>query len=133
MNGFFEKDWPGVAQICMIKRTVKEKGEERVEIVYSMTNLPRKKADAKQLLQLNRKHWFVENRLHHRRDVSLREDASQIRVKGTPEVLAALNGGILAFMDFIGVKNVAKQMRYFCEYPRDALQLLLCKPSRQNG
>ena len=36
-------------------------------------------------------------------------------------------------MDFLGVKNVAKQMRYFCEYPREALQLLLCNLSRQTG
>jgi hypothetical protein len=133
MNGFFAKDWPGLAQVWMIKRTVKEKGQERVEMVYGLTNLPRKKADAKRLLQLNREHWAIENRLHHRRDVTLGEDASQTRVKGAPEVLAALNGGILAFMDFLGVKNVAKQMRYFCEYPREALQLLLCKPSRQHG
>jgi hypothetical protein len=98
-----------------------------------MTNLPRKKANAERLLQLNRKHWAIENRLHYRRDVTLGEDASQIRTKGAPEVLAALNGGILALMDFLGVKNVAKQMRYFCEYTRDALQLLLGKLSRQNG
>ena len=71
--------------------------------------------------------------MHHRRDVTLGEDASQTRVKGAPQVLAALNGGILALMDFLGVKNVAKQMRYFCEYSRDALQMLLCKLSRQNG
>jgi len=133
MNGYFEKDWPGIAQVWMIKRTVKEKGEERIEIVYGMTNLPRKKASAPRLLELNRKHWAIENRLHHRRDVTLGEDASQTRIKGAPQVLAALNGGILAFMDFFGVKNVAKQMRYFCEYPRPALQMILGKLSRENG
>jgi len=55
MNGFFEKDWPGIAQVWKIKRTVKEKGEERVEVVYGMTNLSRKKANAERLLQLNSK------------------------------------------------------------------------------
>ena len=49
----------------MIKRTVKEKGKERIEIVYGMTNLPRKKANAERLLELNRNHWAIENRLHH--------------------------------------------------------------------
>jgi len=71
--------------------------------------------------------------LHHRRDVTLGEDASQVRTKGAPQVLAALNGGILALMDFLGVKNVAKQMRRFCEYTSEALQLLLGKLSRENG
>lgn len=133
MNGFFEKDWAGIAQVWMIKRTVKEKDEERIEVVYGMTSLPRKRADAERLLRLNRKHWTIENRLHHRRDVTLREDASQTRVKGAPEVLAALNGGLLALMDFFGVTNVAEQMRYFCAYPHKALQLLLGKLSRKNG
>jgi predicted transposase YbfD/YdcC len=133
MNGYFEKDWPGIAQVWKIKRTVKEKGEERIGIVYGITNLPRKKADAQRLLQLNRKHWAIENRLHHRRDVTLGEDASQTRVKGAPEVLAALNGGLLALMDFLGVTNVSKQMRYFCAYPQKVLQLLLGKLSRKNG
>ena len=52
--------------------------------------------------------YTIENRLHYRRDVTLGEDASQVRVKGTPEVVAALNRGLLALMDWLGVKNVAK-------------------------
>ena len=133
MNGWFGKDWAGIAQVFKIRRTVKEKGQERVEIVYGMTNIPRKKADARRILALNRRHWWIENRLHYRRDVTLREDASQVRSAGAPEVLAALNGGLLALLDFLGVKNVAKQLRHFCAQPREALQLLLGKLSRQNG
>lgn len=125
MNEWFEKDWTGIAQIFMIRRTITEKGETRVENVYGMTSLPRKKADAKRILELNRKHWSIENRLHYRRDVTLGEDASHVRVKGAPEVLAALNGEILAIMDFLGVKNVSKQLIHYCAYPREALQLLL--------
>jgi predicted transposase YbfD/YdcC len=133
MNGHFKDEWAGIAQVFLIKRTVIEKGEERVEVVYGMTSLPRKKADAKRILELNRKHWSIENRLHYRRDVTLGEDASQVRVKGAPEVLAALNGGILALMDFLGVKNVAKQMRHYCAHYEEALQLLFGNPAMQNG
>ena len=114
----------------MIKRTVKEKGEERIEIVYGITNLPREKVAYQASSELNRKHWSIENRLHYRRDVTLGEDASQICVKGAPQVLAALNGGILALMDFLGVKNVPRQFIHYCAHPRDALQLLLGKLSR---
>ena len=127
MNDWFEPEWAGIAQVFLIRRTVKAKGTERVELVYGMTSLPRKKADAKRLLDLNRKHWWIENRLHYRRDVTLGEDASQVRSQGAPEVVAALNGGLLALLDFQGVKNVAKQMRHFCAHPRDALHLLLGK------
>ncbi len=130
MNEWFERDWAGIAQVFLIRRTVRRKGEERVEIAYGITNLPRKKANAKRILELNRKHWWVENRLHYRRDVTLGEDASQVRSSGAPEVVAALNGGLLALMDFLGVSNVAKQMRHYCAQPQEALQLLLGKLSR---
>lgn len=133
MNEWFQQEWAGIAQVFMIRRTVRIKEEERVETVYGLTNLPRKKADARCLLELNRKHWRIENRLHYRRDVTLREDASQVRSCGAPEVVAALNGGLLALMDFMEVKNVAKQMRHFCAQPKEALQWLLGKLSRQNG
>lgn len=130
MNQWFETEWAGVAQIFKIRRHVKTRGKEREEIVYGLTNLPRKKACAKRLLDLNQKHWSIENRLHYRRDVTLGEDHCQVRVKGAPQVLAALNGGLLAFMDYLGVNNVASRMRHFCAQPQEALQLLLGKLSR---
>ena len=130
MNEWFEKEWAGIAQIFVIRRYVKQGEQEREEMVYGFTNLPRKKAKAKRLLELNQKHWRIENRLHYRRDVTLGEDACQVRVKGAPQALAALNGGILAFMDWLGVSNVASQMRHFCAYPQEALQLLLGRLSR---
>lgn len=133
INKYFQKEWDGIAQVFMIRRNVIEKREERIEIVYGITSLPRKKADAKRILELNRKHWHVENRLQDLRDVMLGEDASQVRVKGASEVLAALNGGILALMDFLHVKNVAKQMRHYCAYYEEALQLLFGNLSMQNG
>lgn len=133
MNEWFQKEWAGTAQVFMIRKAVKEKGKEVIKISYGITNLPRAKADARKILSIKRKHWHVENRLHYRRDVTLREDASQVRTKGAPEVLAALNGGLLALMDYMEVKNVAKQMRHFCAYPREALQWLLGNLSRQNG
>lgn len=130
MNAWFEKEWVGVSQVFKIRRTVKTKEKEREEIVYGLTNLPRQKARAKRLLALNQRHWTIENRLHYRRDVTLGEDACQVRVKGAPLALAALNGGVLALMDWLRVTNVASQMRHFCAHPSEALQLLLGRLSR---
>ena len=130
MNAWFEGEWAGIAHIFKIRRHVKKGEKEREEIVYGLTNLPRKKAQAKHLLALNQKHWRIENRLHYRRDVALGEDACQVRVKGAPQALAALNGGILALMDWLQVSNVASQMRHFCAHPHEALQLLLGGLSR---
>jgi predicted transposase YbfD/YdcC len=133
MNEWFEKEWAGIAQIFTIHRTIKTGEKEREEQVYGFTNLSRKKAPAKRLLQLNQQHWHIENRFHYRKDVTLGEDACQVRMRGAPESLAALNGGILAVMDWLGVTNVAKQMRHFCAQPQEAFPLLLGKLSRQNG
>lgn len=133
MNEWFEKDWAGMAQVFMIRKVVKKKEEEVIKLSYGITNVPRAKADAKRLLALRRNHWQVENRLHYRRDVTLLEDASQVRTRGVPEALAALNAGLLALMDFMGVKNVAKQMRHFCAQPHEALSWLLRDLSRQYG
>jgi predicted transposase YbfD/YdcC len=43
MNQYFGEEWAGASQIFMIRRTVIEKGEIRVEVVYGITNRPAKK------------------------------------------------------------------------------------------
>lgn len=133
MNEWFEKEWAGTAQVFMIRKVVKKKEKEVIKISYGITNVPRAKADARKLLAWRRNHWQIENRLHYRRDVTLMEDASQVRTRGVPEVLAALNAGLLALMDLMGVNNVAKQMRHFCAKPHEALSWLVGDLSRQNG
>lgn len=127
MNDWFEAQWAGVAQVFHLRRAVKDAGKEREEIVYGFTNLPRKKAKASRQLALQQAHWRIENRLHRRRDVTLGEDACQVRRTGAPEALAALNGGVLALMDWLRVPNMASQMRHFCAHPTEALQLLCGK------
>jgi predicted transposase YbfD/YdcC len=124
MNGWFERDWAGIAQVFKIRRWAKEGEDEHEKVVYGFTNLTRKMACAEQLFFLNKKHWSIENRLHYRRDVTLGEDACQVRIKGAPPVLAAINGGILALMDFLGVKNVASKMRHFDEHYGEVLSLI---------
>jgi hypothetical protein len=124
MNEWFAKDWAGIAQVFKVHRWVRERDKEHEEIAYGITNLSRKQSNAEQTLCLNQKHWSVENRSHYRRDVTLGEDACQVRVDGAPPVLAAINGGVLALMDFLGVKNVASKMRHFDEHYGEVLSLI---------
>ena len=126
MNAWFEQQWAGIAQIFRLRRhsTTLKDGNIREEIVYGLTNLPRRQANAARLLAYQQAHWRIENRLHYRRDVTMGEDASQVRVTGAPAALAALNGGVLALMDWLHVNNVASAMRHFCAQPHEALQLL---------
>jgi hypothetical protein len=80
------------------------------------------------VLELVRDHWAIENRLHWRRDVTLREDHCQVRKGEAPRVLAVLNSFLLALLDFRGVTNVPKQMRIFDAHPLQAVRLLLGSP-----
>ena len=42
-----------------------------------------------------------------------------------PGLLAQLNSTVLSLMDRAGVRNVARQMRFFDAHPEQALNLLL--------
>jgi len=125
LTSFFEREWQGIAQVFRLERNVTRKGEPHQEVVYGLTSLPRKLADPARLLQLNRAHWQIENRLHWRRDVTLGEDACQVRTGQAPQVLAALNNAVLALADALHISNLAAQMRSFDAHPERALALLL--------
>jgi hypothetical protein len=87
--------WPGLAQVCRSERTRRVAGETSGKIAYAITSLPRERAGPDDLLALVRQHWGIENRLHWRRDVGLREDASRVRAGHAPQALAALRNTTL--------------------------------------
>ncbi len=99
--------------------------ETSQQVVYGFTNLTPAQASPEVIATFLRDHWAIENRLHWRRDVTLREDHSQVRTAGKPQVLAALNNVVLALMDWLGVRNLPDQMRIFAAFPKLALDLLL--------
>jgi predicted transposase YbfD/YdcC len=125
LNEFLGDKWTGVAQVFRLVRTVTKKGKTSEEVVYGLTALSPVQASAKDLLAFVRQHWAIENRLHYRRDVTLREDDCQVRKGEAPRVLAVLNSCLLALLDFIGVSNVPSQMRTFDAHPLQAVRLLL--------
>ena len=67
--------------------------------------------------------YTIENRLHYRRDVTLKEDACQVRKGSAPRTLAVLNSFLLALFDWLAVRNVPSQMRTFSAQPLLALRL----------
>lgn len=72
-----------------------EKGKTTVEVVYGITSLKRKRANAQRLLGLSREHWGIENGCHYRRDVTLGEDRSRVRKGSAPQILAGLRNSII--------------------------------------
>ena len=91
-------DWPGSAQVCRIERTRERAGAISHEVAYASTSLSPEQADPDTLLILWRDHWLIENRLHWRRDVILREDHSPIRSGTIPRAMAALRNTMLAIV-----------------------------------
>ncbi len=127
LNEWFAKDWQGIEQVFRLERTVRllKTGEVRHEVVYGLSSLTVQQAPAARMLALVREHWAIENRLHWRRDVTLGEDACQTRTGAAPSLLAQLNSTVLSLMDRVGVRNVARQMRYFDVHLEQALDLVL--------
>ena len=72
LNDYLRPSWPLVQQVAQLTRTVTQRrtGKITQEIVSLLTDLPPALASPHRLLELNRGHWGIENRLHSVRDVS---------------------------------------------------------------
>jgi predicted transposase YbfD/YdcC len=121
--------WPALAQVCRILREVEyvsgtRAGECQQEWAYALTSLPPSQGDAARLEQLWRGHWQIENGLHYVRDVTLGEDACQVRTQRAPANLAACRNAALNLLRQHGVTNVAAALRRHAMYPRQALALM---------
>jgi predicted transposase YbfD/YdcC len=125
LNDFLARTWPGVGQVFRLRRRFHHAFKCTQQIVYGFTSLTKDEAGPERLLELIRAHWAIENKLHYRRDVTLREDACQVRKGQAPRTLAILNSFVLALFDWLEVSNVASQMRVFAAQPFLALRLLL--------
>jgi len=77
------------------------------------------------LLQLVRDYWGIENGLHYRRDVTLREDATRVTVGHTGYNLAIVNNLVIGLGLSNGYRNVAQARRLFDTKPQMALHLIL--------
>jgi predicted transposase YbfD/YdcC len=107
-------DWPYLAQVFKLERTVWQQGHQTLhEVRYGITSLPRRVAAAERLLVIARAEWGIENGLHYRRDVTLHEDACQLRRGGGPQVMAALNNVVVSLLGQHGERNLAALQRRF--------------------
>lgn len=121
--------WPALAQVCRIHREVEfvsgaQAGTIREEWAYALTSLPPEQADAARLEQVWRGHWQIENGLHYVRDVTLGEDACQVRSDRAPANLAACRNAALNLLRRASVTNIAAALRRHAMYPRQALALM---------
>lgn len=108
-------DWPGVSQVFMLERMVTniKTNKQTTETVYGITSCTPDQCDAKQLLNWVRQYWGIENGLHYRRDVTLREDATRIINETMATAIATINNFIVGLTQKLGFTNLAEARRFF--------------------
>nr|PID86648.1 MAG: hypothetical protein CSB13_03475 [Chloroflexota bacterium] len=65
------------------------------------------------MLQWTRQYWGIENGLHYRRDVTLREDATRISQPALAKTMSAVNNFVVGLTQKLGYSNLAAARRLF--------------------
>ncbi|MFD1661151.1 ISAs1 family transposase [Streptomyces caeni] len=117
--------FPRASQALQIKRrrTDRKTGKTTVKTVYAVTSLTAEQATPAQLAKLVRDHWKVET-LHHIRDTTFAEDASQLRTGNAPRAMATWRNLAIGALKLSGATKIAAGLRRNARDPRRPLTLL---------
>ena len=99
-------------------------GKTHRETVYGVTSLRPEQADARQIGELVRGHWEIENRLHWVRDVTFDEDRSQVRTGSGPRTMTSLRNFAISCLRVAGYVNIAQGLRNLARHWQSPLTLL---------
>ena len=115
-------DFPHAAQALRVTRRVRPLGSRRwrAMTVYAVTSLAAAQASPARLADWIRGHWGIEA-LHHLRDVTFGEDASQVRTGTAPRAMASLRNLAIGSLRAGGHRNIAAALRHNA---RDATRVL---------
>jgi predicted transposase YbfD/YdcC len=117
--------FPGARQAVQIvrRRVNRTTGKISLKAVDGVTSLAAEQAPPARLAQLVRGHWTVEA-LHHVRDVTFTEDASQLRTGNAPRAMATCRNLAIGALRLAGVRNIAAGLRRTARDQTRALALL---------
>ena len=82
------------------------------ETSYYVSDLSGELAGVEALAFYIRGHWGIENRSHHVRDTTFREDLCQVRTGGAPQALATLRNLAISLLRLAGFRNIASGLRW---------------------
>jgi predicted transposase YbfD/YdcC len=126
--------WPSVRSMIVVESTrqdlgkrasaVDRAGETSVERRYFIASHPGPR-DARRMAACVRGHWGVENKLHWRLDVSLREDESRLRKGHGAQNFSRLRRIVINKLKADPRKKSLKVKRYRCSIDRDYLLEIL--------
>ncbi|MDX9993642.1 MAG: ISAs1 family transposase [Anaerolineales bacterium] len=125
LNDFL--DWPYLEQVFKLERraTTLKTGKIQEHTVYGFTSLSREEIEPKNLLDTIRSYWGIENGLHYRRDVTLKEDRIRMTKGKAGQVMACLNNLVLGLL--IGKQKfryLPDARRLFAAHPDQAFALI---------
>jgi predicted transposase YbfD/YdcC len=105
-------DFPHATQALRITRRVRSlRGRGwRTVVVYAVTSLTAAQASPARLADWIRGHWGIEA-LHHIRDTTFAEDASQVRTGTAPRAMASLRNLAIGILRLRGDRNIAAALR----------------------
>jgi predicted transposase YbfD/YdcC len=115
--------FPHAAQAIRVTRRIRPiSGAKKWQTctIYAITSLTASQVTCAQLAAWIRGHWRIEA-LHHIRDATYAEDASQVRTGNGPQVMATLRNLAIAILKLAGARNIAAACR---SHARDATRVL---------
>jgi predicted transposase YbfD/YdcC len=138
--------FPHAAQVFLIERYTTRKVRKRIKnsrryktvqvktaiAVLGITSLSSREAAPEHLATYVRGHWSIENRLHWVRDVTFREDASQVKTGSRPRIMATLRNLVIGLIRQAGYTRIAATLRKIKNSPPLLLSILGLRPSPQN-
>jgi predicted transposase YbfD/YdcC len=104
--------FPEARQAVQIKRRRTDRKTGKTgKTVYAVTSLTAEQASPAQLATLIRDHWQTEA-LHHVRDTTFTEDASQLRTGNAPRVMATWRNLAIGALRLASATNIAAALRH---------------------
>ena len=120
-------DWPYLEQVFKLERTVThlKSGTTKTKVIFGFTSLSPDQVTAEQLLKLIRSYWGIENSLHYRRDVTLREDATRMTNTNLAHAMATINNLILGlFCQLAEFDFLPSARRFFNANLNEAFEMI---------
>lgn len=116
--------FPGARQALQLKRrrVNRKNGKVSIKTVYAVTSLSSGQATPAQLASMIRSHWQIEA-LHHVRDTTFAEDASQLRTGSAPRTMAAWRNLAIGALRIAGTHSIAAALRANSRDPKRPLAL----------
>ena len=122
--------WPYAEQVFRLERRFRRLGDGKLmeETTYGVSSLTAEEATPERLLNLVRAHWGIENKLHYRRDETLREDRCRLKGQGA-QAMAAINNLVLGLLRNCSTEYIPDARRYYAANFEESVALVMRSPA----